>query len=402
MKKFQMILAALLFASVVSAAEYSEESLFEGAMNGDAAIVDYLRTNCNVFTDLSKYDALIEKGYTFMNLGAALYCEDSREWNKAMLYLISGASNDDLGCNRELVKAYGSFHNDRFFPNVSDNRSERQKWNLRASEQGCVEGMYDYATSILVAESDNSEKVAEAMGYLSQAAGYGCYDAKVALIGEYFYGNNVERDLDAALALALDLNNMNPGDNWVLQQLAYINDALGNYTEAYAYMREALVDNADKLSTTSFMFLADYNFSGKAGKVNFNKAYDYYREYLARYEQNGSDDEENLSKVYFQLGYMYMAGEGVAVSGKDSFACFEKSALLGNVDGQNSLAMCYYEGIGTAQDLTEAVCWFSKAASNGDVYSSEMLAEIFSDSSANLASVASAAGRNASSTLASL
>ncbi|MBO4500327.1 MAG: sel1 repeat family protein [Bacteroidaceae bacterium] len=397
-KRLYTLFTALSLGVLAVAQNYSEKQIFEAAMRDDRAMVDYLHENCTAFSDISKYDALIERGYVFLNLGAALLCEREGNWDDAMVYLINGASNDDLACNRELVKAYGSFHNEFFFPSQRDNMSERRKWNLRASKQGCIDAMVDYANSILATER-SKEMIQEAIGYLTQASAYGCYDAKVALVNEYYYGNRIDRDFETALALAEDLNHIKKDDNWVLQQLAFIHDGLGNYSQAYDYICKALVNNADKLSTEAFMMLADYNFSGKAGKIDYDQAYRFYSEYLSRYEKNNIDDKRNLAKAYFQLGYMYMAGEGVKVSGENAYLCFKESAELGSQDGQNSLAMCYYEGIGTDVNPREAVCWFNKASLQGDSYSSQMLMDIYTDSSTNFESIATTAEENASSTL---
>ena len=47
---------------------------------------------------------------------------------------------------------------------------------------------------------------------------------------------------------------------------------------------------------------------------------------------------------------------------------YKKAAEQGNIDAQNSLADCYYDGKGVEKDFTKAFEWFEKAANQGSAY----------------------------------
>ena len=44
--------------------------------------------------------------------------------------------------------------------------------------------------------------------------------------------------------------------------------------------------------------------------------------------------------------------------------------------GQDSLGSCYKKGIGVAQDMSQAVMWYRKAAEQGDQASKDSLARL--------------------------
>ncbi|MBC3886581.1 tetratricopeptide repeat protein [Undibacterium griseum] len=67
----------------------------------------------------------------------------------------------------------------------------------------------------------------------------------------------------------------------------------------------------------------------------------------------------------FNLGLMYLNGEGVPEDYRRARELFEQSAAQNNVRAQVNLARIYAKGKGVAPDYGKAVSWFKKAADQG-------------------------------------
>jgi len=63
---------------------------------------------------------------------------------------------------------------------------------------------------------------------------------------------------------------------------------------------------------------------------------------------------------------MYAEGEGVAQDDTEALEWFRKAAEQGDAGAQFNLGMMYAEGEGIEQDNAEAVKWLRKAAEQGD------------------------------------
>lgn len=75
--------------------------------------------------------------------------------------------------------------------------------------------------------------------------------------------------------------------------------------------------------------------------------------------------EQGKSDAQFNLGLMYLKGEGVAQNYVEAKALFEKAALQNNVRAQVNLARMYAKAKGVAPNYGMAVYWFDKAAALG-------------------------------------
>ena len=65
------------------------------------------------------------------------------------------------------------------------------------------------------------------------------------------------------------------------------------------------------------------------------------------------------------MGMRYDIGEGVAEDKTEAVKWFRKAAEQGHVEAQYSLGTCYHEGEGVAEDKVTAVWWYRKAAEQG-------------------------------------
>ena len=55
----------------------------------------------------------------------------------------------------------------------------------------------------------------------------------------------------------------------------------------------------------------------------------------------------------------------------------EKKATAGDPDAQADLGMCYFEGLGVAKDIKQAVKWYEKSAKQGHAWAQASLGKCY-------------------------
>ena len=88
-------------------------------------------------------------------------------------------------------------------------------------------------------------------------------------------------------------------------------------------------------------------------------------EYAEAIESFREAAEDGNADAQFNLGLMYLKGEGVDEDYAQALEWFTKSAEQGNVRAETNLARMYAQGKGVAPDYGTAVSWFRKAADQG-------------------------------------
>lgn len=76
--------------------------------------------------------------------------------------------------------------------------------------------------------------------------------------------------------------------------------------------------------------------------------------------------EQGYADAQFNLGLMYINGEGVPQDIPHAVELFQKAAEQGHVDAQNNLGAMYFTGEGVTRDEKKAIEWFEKAAAQGN------------------------------------
>jgi hypothetical protein len=76
--------------------------------------------------------------------------------------------------------------------------------------------------------------------------------------------------------------------------------------------------------------------------------------------------EQGYADAQFNLGLMYINGEGVPQDISHAVELFQKAAEQGHVDAQNNLGAMYFTGEGVARNEKKAIEWFEKAAAQGN------------------------------------
>jgi TPR repeat protein len=77
----------------------------------------------------------------------------------------------------------------------------------------------------------------------------------------------------------------------------------------------------------------------------------------------------------FNLGLMYMTGQGVQQDSAAAAIWFQKAAEQGYAFAQSNLGVLYRDGQGVQQDSAAAAIWFRKAADQGDAVAQYLLGD---------------------------
>lgn len=83
-------------------------------------------------------------------------------------------------------------------------------------------------------------------------------------------------------------------------------------------------------------------------------------------------------EAQFNLGHLYLSGQGVPEDSREAFKWFLKAAEQGEVASQYNVGVLYYKGQGVPQDFAEAVKWHRKAAEQGYAMAQFQLGNMFS------------------------
>ncbi|KAL0043938.1 hypothetical protein WJX82_007098 [Trebouxia sp. C0006] len=92
--------------------------------------------------------------------------------------------------------------------------------------------------------------------------------------------------------------------------------------------------------------------------------------------------EADVAAAQLRLGVMYENGIGIRVNYKEALTLFSKAQDL--AEAQYHVARCYDHGIGTIEDKTKAVHWYTKARNSGFMLAANRLREVRLAASANL------------------
>ena len=87
-----------------------------------------------------------------------------------------------------------------------------------------------------------------------------------------------------------------------------------------------------------------------------------YKTALSIFEDLASKGD---AEAQYNLGVMYVKGEGVRQDYKKAIEWYEKAATKGDASAQYNLGVMYYNGQVVKQDYKKAKEWFGKACDGG-------------------------------------
>ncbi|MBO4401495.1 MAG: sel1 repeat family protein [Selenomonadaceae bacterium] len=80
-----------------------------------------------------------------------------------------------------------------------------------------------------------------------------------------------------------------------------------------------------------------------------------------------------------EVGSMYMGGTGVEKDERAGFSWIKKAAELKNPTAMAMTARMYELGIGTEQNISEALKWYVEAANAGEEHARQRIEMLFNE-----------------------
>ncbi|MGO9950730.1 MAG: retroviral-like aspartic protease family protein [Dissulfurispiraceae bacterium] len=137
----------------------------------------------------------------------------------------------------------------------------------------------------------------------------------------------------------------------------------GDYSTAYNEFKELAVQgNAEAQYNLGRMYI-----EGQGVPRNYAEATKWYRKAA----------EQGHAGAQHDLGMMYNSGQGVPKDDAEAARWYRKAADQGDVGAQYNLGVMYREGDGVPQDDAEAVKWFCMAAEQGNAYAQNNLGRMY-------------------------
>lgn len=196
------------------------------------------------------------------------------------------------------------------------------------------------------------------------------------------YGN-------AFLSLKIDADN---GDINAQKDISHHYLQHNQYQKAFEYISKA----AESKDEEALFYLASYYEAGKGVSQSFEEAAKYYT----------LSAKQGFRRAQFQLGLMYIQGRGVTASRSEAakwlklssehsvqyptlsylnqndlqevvFKLYKDLANEGHVGSQFEIAYCYDIGLCVEPSENDAIDWYTKAATNGHLYSQIALANYY-------------------------
>lgn len=85
------------------------------------------------------------------------------------------------------------------------------------------------------------------------------------------------------------------------------------------------------------------------------------------------------SDAQYQIGLMFMEGQGIKANPKDAAYWWRKAAQNGHASSQYEIARCFEMGTGVQSDLRIAAEWYWRAAEQGDPDAALAVARMYRD-----------------------
>ncbi|MBQ1947354.1 MAG: DUF1883 domain-containing protein, partial [Clostridia bacterium] len=149
-------------------------------------------------------------------------------------------------------------------------------------------------------------------------------------------------------------------------------------------VRYEMIKESYKTATYQFMFVL-HKCADKSDAIYFaNKTYTYCKE-DDRQRIKNTFGEANIKFIDWNVphtawdikGDNYFYGSGCEVDYTQAVYWYHKAADEGNMCSQNSLGICYRDGLGVPQSNEQAVAWFEKACESGSPDGAYNLAECY-------------------------
>jgi TPR repeat protein len=105
----------------------------------------------------------------------------------------------------------------------------------------------------------------------------------------------------------------------------------------------------------------------------------YQGDYMAAFLKFKRSGEQGNINAQYNIGFMYLRGQGVSQDDQEAAKWFRKAAEQGQLDAQTFLGALYADGQDVPQYYHAAAQWFCKAAGQGHAVAQYFLGQLHSE-----------------------
>lgn len=329
------------------------------------------------------YKALFDKGYHIVGKYIAQigFYDRSISFENFVYYMESSAKLGDVESYIWLGGVYSSGYSNSILFGSEVNVTKSLYWYKKAAEENDSDGQYDYAITLLGLENPTPDQKLTAINYLKKAANNGNNDAISELVTEYYYGQHINKNLDAALLWAKKLENDERYKWWANAYIGFIYDEKGDKEAAVTYLEKAV--NVDKETKTMWKTVPTHTY-GTLGEMYYLGAgvnQDDSRALELLLKEIEESELEDVLYCYAYIGIIYDDAHNYF----KAFPYIKYAAENGDAWSQALMAKYYVIGESSeGRDYKKAEQWAQKVINNKDAtsyslgYSYRTLGNIYS------------------------
>lgn len=102
-------------------------------------------------------------------------------------------------------------------------------------------------------------------------------------------------------------------------------------------------------------------------------------QYVDALKSFGRSAKNGNTEAQYQIGIMFLEGQGMKANPEDAAYWFRKAAQNGHAPSQFEIGCCFLNGTGVQSDLRIAAEWFWRAAEQGDPDAALYVARMYRD-----------------------
>lgn len=233
-------------------------------------------------------------------------------------------------------------------------------WYEKSAEQGFFLAQYNLGKAYYIGGMIQQDYI-EAVKWLQKAAVQEFAQAQLLLGTMWIEGKGVEQDFET-------------GVTW-LQKAADQNYAPAQSALGLLLFDGTLIQQDKNKGIQLVKKAADQGYEDAIhmlpNLMNDNVGYEACSELIQRGAQMGAAESQ------FNLGCMYLIGDGVPKDENKAFEWTKKAAVQNHANAQYNLASFYLQGTGTEINYFEAIKWYEKAAAQGIALAQYNLAHFY-------------------------
>lgn len=301
------------------------------------------------------YEMAIEKGIGVANISLGTYYRRTKNYHKAIECFKTLAEKNELTAIEQLAQIYLYELNDQENGFI---------WAKKGAALNYPPAYDQMANYYLRQGAKDPAKNREAIPWLEKGIQSGSVHAMINMGNLYYHGNAGEQNYEKAFALYLQAHQKGHVDKEKLAACYILGQGVKK-DEVKGF--KLLKENADKYDGNKWR-LALCFFYGIGTAIDYEKAYQLNQEIIER-------PKNNLNRCYMDyiMGLFYETGHVVGKDGKKAFEYYMSGAKIGFTYALYRIAMCYYNGIGTAKNNIEGDKYMRMAADKGYEKADEFL-----------------------------